>query len=376
MLLIKNAKIIQSNNSLIGNVLCKDGKIIEISTNPINTDCNTIDAKYNYVTPGFIDIHTHGAVGIDVNNATEADYTKLSKFFASCGTTSYLASVLTDTPDQTMKCLNAIKNYINSKPTINNLRGVHLEGPFLNPKFKGAMPEHLLKEGDMNLLQQYLDTKLVKYLTVSPEIEGVNDIIKKYSKIVSISLGHCAPSYEVAMEAIQNGAKCITHIFNAMEPLDHHNPGILGSAMESDAYCEIICDGRHLNPATVRMLIKVKGLDKLVAITDSIMATGLSDGEYKLGVNDIVVKNGNAVLASNGVRAGSTLTMIDALRNLLDFTKYDITKLIPLLTYNPACVLNIEDTKGTLDIGYDADLVMLSKNFDVVDTIINGEIVN
>ena len=178
------------------------------------------------------------------------------------------------------------------------------------------------------------------------------------------------------MKAIENGAASCTHIFNAMKLLHQHFPAIMGAALESDIYCEAICDGRHLHPAVVRLLIKTKGLDKVVAITDSIMAAGLPDGNYKLGVNDVVVVDGDAKLASNGVRAGSTLTTGAALKNLMAFTARPMEEILRLLTENPAKLIGVFDRKGSIAEGKDADIVILDRMDNVVDTFVMGKLVN
>ena len=204
-----------------------------------------------------------------------------------------------------------------------NLLGIHLEGPFLSSEYKGAMPEYLLQKANLPLLKEYQQRAegAIRYITVSPEVEGIPDMIPEIRKLgITVAIGHSGADYETSWDAIRKGAQSCTHTFNAMKLLHQHFPAIMGAALESDIYCEAICDGRHLHPGTVRLLLKVKGLDRVVAITDSIMAAGLPDGKYKLGVNDVVVEDGDAKLAENGVRAGSTLTQNVALKNLLKFT--------------------------------------------------------
>ena len=189
-----------------------------------------------------------------------------------------------------------------------------------------------------------------------------------------VAIGHSGADYDTSMEAIRRGARCVTHTFNAMRLFHQHQPAIMGAALESDCWCEAICDGRHLHPGTVRMLLKCKGWDKVIAITDSIMAAGLPDGNYKLGVNDVVVKDGDAVLASNGVRAGSTLTLAQALRNIVKFTDHPVQDVIPLMTINPAKALRMDDRKGTLEAGKDADMVLLDDELNVVMTVGLGRV--
>ena len=173
---------------------------------------------------------------------------------------------------------------------------------------------------------------------------------------------------------LSTGAECCTHTFNAMKLLHQHFPAIMGAALESDIYCEAICDGRHLHPGTVRLLLKVKGLDKVVAITDSIMAAGLPDGRYKLGVNDVIVEDGDAKL-ENGVRAGSTLTQNVALKNLLAFTGKRLEEILPLLSENPARLIKVYDKKGSIADGKDADIVLLDAENDIADVFVGGNLI-
>ena len=327
------------------------------------------------IVPGFIDVHTHGAVGVDVNAATAEDYEKICRFAAGNGTTSWLCSVLTDTKEQTCHCIDEFKKHQQMEQKGANLLGIHLEGPFLSSEYKGAMPEYLLQKANLPLLKEYQQRAegAIRYITVSPEVEGIPDMIPEIRKLgITVAIGHSGADYETSWDAIRKGAQSCTHTFNAMKLLHQHFPAIMGAALESDIYCEAICDGRHLHPGTVRLLLKVKGLDRVVAITDSIMAAGLPDGKYKLGVNDVVVEDGDAKLAENGVRAGSTLTQNVALKNLLKFTGKSLEEILPLLTENPANLIKIADHKGFIADGMDADLVVLDPDFEVFDTFVGG----
>ena len=200
-------------------------------------------------------------------------------------------------------------------------------------------------------------------------------MIRQIAGEVVVAIGHSGADYDTAMECIDAGAASATHTFNAMKLLHQHFPAIMGAVLETDVYCEAICDGRHLHPGTVRFLIKCKGLDRVVAITDSIMAAGLPDGNYKLGVNDVVVEDGDAKLASNGTRAGSTLTTGQALKNLVKFTGRPVEEVLPLLTENPADLLKMGTQKGRIRPGWDADLVVLDEDLNVVRTLVGGRTV-
>ena len=358
-------------------VAIHEGKIeiLDADTN-VPDNAEVFDAAGKKVVPGFIDVHTHGAVGVDVNAATAEDLEKICKFVATKGTTSWFCSVLTDTKEQTKWCIDEFKKHKAMESEGANLLGIHLEGPFLSTEYKGAMPEHLLMKPNMALLEEYqkLAEGNIKYITISPEVEGIADDIPAMNALgITVAIGHSGADYDTSFKAINNGAACCTHTFNAMKLLHQHFPAIMGAALESDIYCEAICDGRHLHPGTVRLLIKTKGIEKVVAITDSIMAAGLPDGNYKLGVNDVVVEDGDAKLADTGVRAGSTLTQDVALKNLLAFTGRPLEEILLMLTENPAKLLKIFDKKGSIADGKDADLVILDENCDISEVFVGGK---
>lgn len=370
-LLIRGGEVYLSGRFEKTDVLIRDGKIAAIGAEL--TAESTLDAVGLRVVPGFIDAHTHGAAGVDVNAAGVEGLRKIAAFFAAQGTTAFQASVLTDTDDVTRQCLCDIQTVMQDRGMGAQLLGAHLEGPFLAGAYKGAMPEYLLRAGDAELLRQWQRDfpGVVRYLTVSPEVEGVNGMIREVSNDVVVSIGHSGADYETAMQAIQSGARTITHTFNAMRLFHQHEPAIMGAALESDCWCEAICDGRHLVPGTVRMLLKCKGLDRVMAVTDSIMAAGLPDGDYKLGVNDVAVVDGDAKLKETGVRAGSTLTMIQALRNLVAFTGRPVEEVLPILTENPANALRLP-SKGRIAPGMDADIALLTSDLTVRRTIAGG----
>ena len=353
-----------------------DGKLHLLEPSEAPGPGQVIDAAGQRVVPGFNDLHTHGAVGVDENGASAQDLEKIGRFFAGNGTTAWLASVLTDTEEQTRWCISQCLAHQKSHGPSAELLGIHLEGPFLAPAYKGAMPEHLLRKGSAELAASYqkLAEGNIRYITVSPEVEGVLDMIPALKELgIVAAIGHSGATYAQAMEAIAAGVSAGTHVGNAMRLLHQHEPAIFGAVLESDVYCEVICDGLHLHPGTVRLLLKTKGTSRLVAITDSIMAAGLPDGNYHLGVNQVVVVDGDAKLASDGTRAGSTLTQDRALRNLLAFTGLPLEELLPVLTENPARLIGVFDRKGSIAEGKDADLVVLDAQNRVAGVFLRGE---
>ena len=374
---IKGAEVYIDNGFSRKTIEIIDSKIkIHDENYVLPDDGELVEASGKKLVPGFIDIHTHGGVGVDVNAATADEFEKIGEFFAKNGTTSWLCSVLTDTEEQTLWCIDQFNEYKKKKRKGSDLVGIHLEGPFLAKEYKGAMPEFLLRKFDINLLKKYQERSggNVRYLTVAPEVDGIAGGIKEMTELgIAVSLGHSGADYETTMKAIENGATAATHTFNAMKLLHQHFPSIMGAVMESDVYCEAICDGRHLHPGVVRLLIKTKGLDRVVAVTDSIMAAGLPDGKYKLGVNDVVVEEGDAKLADTGVRAGSTLTQNVALLNLLKFTGRPLAEVLPILSENPAKLIGIYDRKGSIEDGKDADLVLLDEENKISEVFVMGQ---
>lgn len=358
-------------------VVCvEEGKLRLVDRAEADGAC--FDAAGMRIVPGFIDTHTHGAVGVDVNNASAEDLGAVSRFLADHGTTAWLCSVLTDTQQQTEWCIGQYRRCRLVEQTGAELVGIHLEGPFLSPAYKGAMPECLLKQHDIALIRRYQELAEggIRYITVAPELDGVQEMIPALRELgIVVGIGHSGATCRQAMDAIARGATVGTHVGNAMRLFHQHEPAIFGAVMGSDVYCEAICDGRHLAPDTVRMYARCKGLDRMVAITDSIMATGLPDGEYRLGVNDVVVVDGDARLKSDGTRAGSTLTQDVALRNMAAWLPDPLEDILPTLTENPAREMGLWERKGSLADGKDADIVLLDEACHVRHVFVRGRLV-
>ncbi|MBC5629631.1 N-acetylglucosamine-6-phosphate deacetylase [Clostridium sp. NSJ-6] len=377
-LIITNGKILVGKEYVEGNLEIINGAISRIGDFQVDRNkLKVIDANGQVVVPGFIDIHTHGGNGIDINHASKDDLNKLSKFFASCGVTSFLPAILTDTHETMCKLLSEIADAKEEGTDGSEILGIHMEGPFLCVQYKGAMPEYLIQDSSIENIKDYINSSKnnIKYMTISPENKGVEELVAylRENNIVA-SMGHTGADYNKCLSCINAGVTSSTHVFNAMGTLHQHRPSAIGAALESDIYSEIICDGFHLHPGIVRLIIKVKGDEKILAITDSIMAAGLSDGEYKLGVNDIVVKEGDAQLVSDGTRAGSTLTMDRALINLIKFTGRKLEDVIRFLTKNQANVLGL-DNKGEIAVGKDGDIVILDNKLTPICTVVKGKIV-
>ncbi|HOE88806.1 MAG TPA: N-acetylglucosamine-6-phosphate deacetylase [Sphaerochaeta sp.] len=373
-LLIRGGKVYRNGRCEELDLFIEDGAFTGFHQN--RPAGGVFEAENMHVIPGMIDIHTHGAVGVDFNLfADEQEIEKVVGFFASKGVSGFLPTVLTDEPEVMKTQLSKL-----ARPALlkrfPQILGIHLEGPFLNASYKGAMKEELLKECDLSCFDELQDAArgMIRVITLSPEVRGCRTLIRELTgRGVRVSLGHSGAGYEETIGAIDAGASSTTHIMNAMKLLHMHDPAILTAVLERDIYAEMIVDGFHLHPPIVRLLLKIKGWDRMISVTDSIMAAGYPDGEYLLGPNRVIVKDGDAKLVENGVRAGSTLTMDKALRNLLDFTRAPLQRIVPLLSTNAARMLGLSDL-GEIALGKRADATILDSSMDVVATITSGKI--
>ena len=333
----------------------EDGTIVAIG----KFEGEGIDAGGAEIFPGLIDIHTHGCAGKDTMEG-ELDY--MSRYMLSVGTTTWYPTTMTVDTEDIIKVTNIDLTTVGGA----NIPGFHLEGPFINVAYKGAQNEKYVIPPTLELIKK---CKNVKKITVAPEIEGAMEFIEQCDAVVSI--GHSTCDYDTAIEAFGHGARCLTHTYNCMSPMHHRNPGPIPAGAESDAYAELICDGLHIHPAMVRVLMKLYGEDRVILISDSMRAAGLGDGIYDLGGLDITVKDGVA-LTENGKLAGSTTNVFNCVKKAISFgiDKYTAVK---LATENPARLMGLSK-KGKIEIGYDADFILVDKDFNLLRTVVRGEI--
>ena len=329
-----------------------------------------IDATDCYISPGFINIHVHGGMGADVMDATEEALSTIGAFLQSTGVTAYLPTTLTAPIDAIEHTLTAIRAFAQHR-TGSHILGVHLEGPYISEPFKGAHDERYIALPDGDWVRQNSD--VIKIVTFAPELDTAGNFTKILtdSGIVP-SLGHSGATCECAMKAIKNGACSFTHLFNAMSPLHHREPGMVGAALGSDAYVELITDNIHVSPHLYEVVCRAKGTDKVIVITDSMRAAGLPNGNYDLGGLPVTVKDGAARIVASGVLAGSVLRMDDAIRNMQEATGRPLWEIARMATQNPARLLKKDAQKGSLCTGMDADFAILDSNLRVRQTIQAG----
>lgn len=375
-----NAKVYIDGKGLITtSVGVENGKIVYIGN-----DNNKITEPYEYnenqvVVPGFIDEHVHGAAGADAMDGTTNAINTIAKALASEGTTSFLVTTMTQSPENILKVMTAVKETVDDK-TISGARvlGAHLEGPFISVKHIGAQPLEYVASPSVEVFDTYnkASGNNVKLISLAPEVDGAKELIEHVTACgVTASVGHTDAGYDVISKAREWGLKSVTHTFNAQKALHHREIGTVGSALLfDDLNCEAICDTIHLSVPAIKLLIKNKPHDKFTLITDAMRAKHLSDGISELGGQEVIVKNGEARL-KDGTLAGSTLKMNDAIKNLVTKCDVPFTDAIDFATINPAKNLNLFDKIGSIKEGKNADFCVLDENFNVCLTVRDGNVV-
>jgi N-acetylglucosamine-6-phosphate deacetylase len=340
--------------------------------------CDFGDAS---IAPGYIDLHIHGSAGFDVMGDAPQALSAIETLLARHGVTSYFPTTVTASLDTTLRALErlgrAIEDRERQPPAANAGRalpmGIHLEGPFISHVRSGVHPLQYLLAPTLALFEQFWQAAhgRIRMMTIAPELEGAPEVIAEAARRgVCVSLGHSDADLATTERAIAAGARHATHTFNAMRPLDHRKPGILGGVLtDSRITADIIADGIHLDPAIVKLFASAKGPDQTVLITDGISATGMPDGRYRLGSFEVDVQDGRCTL--NGSLAGSVLTMDRAVRNLAHYAEWPLPQAVAAATQNPARVGRLAN-KGVLTAGADADFIVLNAQGEVLRTFIAG----
>jgi len=353
----------------------KDGKIA-VDGEPL-----VIEKGY-YAVPGFIDEHTHGGYGFDVMNATHEGLSNLTTKLAREGVTAFLPTTMTANLYETKAAIDntiKVKNYNENNGVYGaEIIGLHLEGPFINEKYKGAQPENYILAPNADIMNNFIEVSHnnVRKVTYAPELDSNFEFIKCLTENDIIpSVGHSDGTFSQIKAAVEKGLSSVTHFHNRQSPHNHRIPGVVTAGFTFDELSvELICDGIHLHEDTVKAIYKIKGRDKMILITDSMEAKGLEDGEYELG-GQKVFKRGNEARLEDKTLAGSCLTMIEAVKNVIRFTGCTLEDAVTMASTNPARNLNILHRKGSLDIGKDCDLVILDRNYNIIKTICKGKVV-
>ncbi len=377
-LLIENCRVWQENGFAAGQTLVLRAGRIEGLRAPADLGRQpgdkALDGVGAYALPGFIDLHLHGSLGVDVMDGSRASLKRLGDFLLRGGVTGCLATTMTDTSERIEAALAALSGFVDAPHS--PFLGAHIEGPYLNRAHRGSQPAHHLRKPRREEYRPWLETGLVKLITLAPEIAGGERLMgDALAHDAVVSIGHSGADYAAATRYFAAGASQVTHTFNGMPGIHHRQPGLFVAALEHEAATfQIIPDGVHVHPAVIRLLLRLAGAERVVAITDAMGATGLGDGDYAFGDAPVSVRDGQARTAEGGL-AGSTLTMAQALRNMMRFCDLTLAEAIPMLTRAPARSIGFYPQKGALRAGSDADVVLWDEDAGVLATIIGGELV-
>ncbi|GGF89682.1 N-acetylglucosamine-6-phosphate deacetylase [Paenibacillus aceti] len=379
---ITHAKVVTPKGIIAnGAVTIQDGVITYVGTAdgvpPEAAQLETVDAAGKYILPGFIDVHVHGGMLEDFSKPSKAGFDAITKLHASQGTTLMLATTMTMPKDVLDGVLAEVNNYMHSDMPYAQLGGVHLEGPFISPKWPGAQnPTHIVPP-NKDWIEQWEEQYpgLIKQVTFAPEREGSHDLIRYLRKKgIAAAAGHTDATYEEIMSAQAVGLNHSVHMFNAMTPLHHRKPGTAGAILSTPAIsAEIIADGIHVHKAAIKLLASVKTDHNLLLITDAMSAAGLGNGDYMLGDLPVVVKDNVCTLKeSEGTLAGSTLTMIRGFRYLVQEVGLSIERASEAASVNPAKLLRMSHITGSIETGKQADLLMIDNDLELQQVWIKG----
>ncbi|MBR5137049.1 MAG: N-acetylglucosamine-6-phosphate deacetylase [Clostridia bacterium] len=373
---IKNCRIVLTNEVLENKALIYDSQIREIVDEceiAGRTDLEVIDAGGLYVMPGFIDVHIHGYLGEDTSDGTMEGLEVMSNGIMKNGVTGWLPTTMTVSQAEIDTAFECIRQAMPKSKDWNGalVLGTHSEGPFINVNKKGAQKAECIQKANIDYIKNNAD--VIKIITMAPEMDDNFETIKaiKAETNVLVSMGHTDATYEQALASVEAGVGHVTHLFNAQSALTHRAPGVVGAALTAPVTTELIADTFHVNKNLFQLVYNLKG-DKLVLITDCTRAGGMADGEYSLGGQKTIVK-GIECRLEDGTIAGSVLRMNDGVRNFHQNTNLSIPETVRLATINPATAIGYGDTKGSIEVGKDADLIVADGDFRIYKTIIGGE---
>lgn len=372
---IKGRIYVEGKGIVETTVSIKDGKIVAIG----ETKGEFLELDKNQIlVPGFVDKHIHGANHSDSMYPSEKDILNIANTVAKEGVTSFLATTMTQSIDNINKALKNLNDYIGKNISEGaEVIGIHLEGPFINKMFKGAQPEEYILDCNVDQFKKFeeISGNNIKQVTLAYEQNGKD--LTKYlaSKNIVASLGHTNATAKEVLEAAANGATSLTHSYNAMKPLHHREAGTIGGALLADnMYLEVISDLIHVSPEAIQILYRIKGKEKLIVVTDAMEAKHLPDGKFQLGGQDVFVK-GNEARLESGALAGSVLLMNNGLRNIKKVLGVTLEETIDFATINPARNIYVDDKKGSIKVGKDADFAVIDEDFNVYKTIRGGNVI-
>ncbi len=374
---LRSRRIVTPGGTLAGEVVVQDGEIAEVGPATGAAGGEVVELGDHWLLPGYIDAHVHGGGGAQFNTTDPEEVRTVARFHARHGTTALLATTVSAPVAELQAALATIAGG-EAGPAAERegarILGAHLEGPFLSRQRPGAQDPATFIDPDPEAVGRLLAPGNVRLMTLAPERPGALELIGRLRAAgVVASIGHTDATYEEARAGAEAGARAATHLFNAMPPLHHRRPGAVGAALDlPEISCELICDGIHVDPATLRIAYRAKGRARVRLVTDAMQAAGMPDGEYRLGGAQVEVAGGRATIAGGGSIAGSTLTMEDAVRNAVRFLGISVQDAAILAAHNPARLLGLAHRAGAVAAGFDADLVVLDDDLRVRGTLVAG----
>ena len=365
-----------------GGIVIKDGTIEQVYAegNRPQTEDEALDGKGMYAIPGLIDLHFHGCKGDDFCDGSRDAIARIAEYEASVGVTAIAPATMTlpvDELEQILRVAAEYKKGPHSKKEADFV-GINMEGPFISPAKKGAQDERNIIPCDVKVCERFLEASegLVKFMGIAPEeSENAVSFIEAVKDKVNVSLAHTNADYDTAMKAFEAGADHAVHLYNAMPPFGHREPGVIGAVYDSKhVMAEIICDGVHIHPAAVRATFEMLGEDRMILISDSMRATGMPDGSYTLGGLDVNVVGNRATLASDGTIAGSATNLMDCMKTAVKTMKIPLETAVACATINPAISLGIDAEYGSICPGKKAHIVLMDQELHVQKVIKDGEL--
>ena len=362
-MIIKGGKVFQEDGSFLEQALyINDHRLVDKAE--YQDDEKVIDAEGLLVLPGLVDIHSHGAAGEDFSDGNPEGLKKILQYEKRCGITSYCPTSMTFPKERLRQIFASIKGAQTEEEA--KVVGINMEGPFLDPAKKGAHVEEWIAAPDAAFVRELNQDAdgLVRLVTLAPNMDGAEEFIKEMHEEVCISLGHTAADYDCASRAMKLGAHHVTHLYNAMQPFGHRAPGLIGAAMDDpECMVELICDGYHIHPSAIRAAFRMFGPERVILISDSMRATGMENGTYELGGQEVTVKDRKAVL-KDGTLAGSATNLYGCMCKAVEFG-IPLEQAIMAATANPAKSIGIFDYVGSIRIGKQADLLLVSENLEL-----------
>lgn len=372
-MIIKNVFVYKENQTFeAGEVVMEDGVFRETASQT----GEILDGEGCYAIPGLIDIHFHGCMGYDFCDGTGEAIEHMAEYEASQGITSMVPATMTLAQEELARIMTAAGAYENKKGA--RLAGINMEGPFLNEEKKGAQDGRYIRCCDMDMYEDFQRRSrgLIRLVDLAPETEGAMEFLQAVRGEVTLSLAHTCADYETADRALKNGATHVTHLYNAMPPFSHREPGVIGAAYDNKGtFVELICDGIHIHPAVVRATFDLFGSERIVLVSDSMRAAGLQDGQYTLGGQAVTVEGKRAVLTDGGAIAGSVTNLADCLRTAVQEMGIPLEQAVACATQNPARSIGIYDQVGSITAGKRADLVLLNRDLSLNSVYMDGNLI-